>query len=517
MKRRIPIFSIFTTLILDSILFATIIHVGAGYNYNNLQPAANVAQPGDTIFFHAGIYSGNQYITLLNGMNSAWIYILTVPGETVIIQGGSNAWHLVDPSYVKISGFIFEQQTSNGVNIDDGGNYVTPAHDIIIEGCIFRDMNASGNNDLLKMSGVDYFEINGCQFLNGSAGGSGIDMVGCHNGIIQSTYFENQGSNSIQAKGGSQYVTIMQNLFVDGGQRSVNLGGSTGLAYFRPDTASFEAADLQVYSNIFIGSVAPIAYVGCTDVRVVNNTIFKPERWVVRILQETTDPRFVQSSYNFFRNNIIYYGDISTETNIGPNTQPLTFNYANNLWYKYTNPQTTPNIPVTDSTMLIGQDPLFVDTLNRDFNLLPASPAIGQISTIEEPKYDYLSRFFNNPRSMGAIEGNPISTILEDQLYDPADNLTSDPYVISAYPNPFNPSTKLIIHIPVRDNFVELSIFNVLGKQVRIIYDGKLQIGEHTFFWDGNSDRGIQVAAGIYFAILQSSQSYQVKKLIFTK
>jgi len=58
----------------------------------------------------------------------------------------------------------------------------------------------SGNNDLLKLSGLDYFEIRNCEFRNGAEGGSGIDMVSCHHGIIQGNHFENLGSNSIQCK-----------------------------------------------------------------------------------------------------------------------------------------------------------------------------------------------------------------------------------------------------------------------------------------------------------------------------
>ena len=87
-----------------------------------------------------------------------------------------------------------------------------------------------------------------------AAGGSGIDMVGCHHGIIKGNYFENMGSNSIQAKGGTQHITIEGNFFRNGGQRPLNLGGSTGLPFFRPIDATFEAADIKVFSNIIVGS-----------------------------------------------------------------------------------------------------------------------------------------------------------------------------------------------------------------------------------------------------------------------
>ena len=92
-------------------------------------------------------------------------------------------------------------KTINGVNVDDGGNYDTPTHHIVFRYCQWKDMNATGNNDQLKLSGVDYFQIANCSFENGSSGGSMVDMVGCHNGIFRSNTFNNGGSNSIQAKG----------------------------------------------------------------------------------------------------------------------------------------------------------------------------------------------------------------------------------------------------------------------------------------------------------------------------
>ena len=241
-----------------------------------------------------------------------------------IVQGGSNAVQLSDPAYLHLEGFVFQQQTGNGFNTDDGGSYDTPAHHLRFVQCTFRDMAASGNNDLLKLSGLDHFEIRQCTFLNGAAGGSGVDMVGCHYGVIAGNFFENMGSNAIQCKGGTEYIRIEGNWFENAGQRTLNLGGSTGLAFFRPDTAHFEAANLQVYANVFIGSWAPIAYVGSVYVEVANNTFYKPQNWVVRILQETVDPeRFVECGDNTFVNNIIYLGNsISTETNIGPNTRP---------------------------------------------------------------------------------------------------------------------------------------------------------------------------------------------------
>ena len=154
-----------------------ILEVGSEKQFTNLRQAAQNAQPGDTLLFYPGIYSGGQAIANLQGSESNEITIMVQEKNSVIIRGGSTAWQLTDAAYVRISGFVFENQTANGVNFDDGGEYSTPAHHITFENCTFKDINATGNNDLLKLSGVDDFVVRNCTFQNGSPNGSGIDMV----------------------------------------------------------------------------------------------------------------------------------------------------------------------------------------------------------------------------------------------------------------------------------------------------------------------------------------------------
>jgi len=387
--------------------FTKTILVGANQPFRNLISAAYHSKPGDTIRFQQGTYSGGEILKNLKGLPNAWITIFADTSDRVIIQGQLTSWQFTDPEYLRIEGFTFEEQTANGVNIDDGGDYSTPAHHVIFKHCIFRNIKSTGNNDLLKLSGLDQFEIVNCQFMNGSPGGSGIDMVGCHHGKIESCRFENQGSNSIQAKGGSQHILIFRNLFLNGGQRSVNLGGSTGTPFFRPLGTTFEAADLEVYSNIFIGSDSPIAFVGSIRSKVINNTIYKPGRWVIRILQENTDPRFDRCGENSFENNLIVYENLRTETNVGANTRPETFRFVSNFWFDFAASQPRlPYIPVKDLTISIGLDPGFVDAGNRNFRLKKHSPVLGKIKFSGEPGTDFYGRPFFLQRSAGAIEAD---------------------------------------------------------------------------------------------------------------
>lgn len=399
------------------------ITVGNGGDFASLDAAESSIGPGDTVLLLDGIYSqGTQFLDELHGTENAPIIIMAQNAHHAMFRGGTEAIHLVNCSHLELQGLVIEQQTGNGINIDDGGDYSTPTHHITIRNCIFRDMTGTGNNDLLKLSGLDDFLIKNCSFVNGSSGGSGVDMVGCHRGIIEDNLFDQAGTSGIQAKGGTQHIRIQRNILKDMDQRALNLGGSTGLTFFRPPlsnpiTNAFEAADLEVYSNLFIGSWAPIAFVGSVRVKVINNTFYRPENWAIRILQETTEPGFLPCGDNEYRNNIVYLSSDITEVNIGSNTDPQSFIFTNNLWYNESASSWNLSLPVVDSNQIIG-NPLFTAPEAGDFSIPPNSPAVSAGKILSQPSHDYVQHTYFDPPSIGAYEGHQTITSSEYLVQD---------------------------------------------------------------------------------------------------
>ena len=497
---KIILVSIF--LILPRLTFSQILHVGSSYPYPTLDAALQVVTPGDTIQVHEGTYAGGLYEENVQGTAEAWITIEAAPGDMVIFDGGTNAWQFIDGAYLNIRGIIFQHQTGNGLNFDDGGTYDTPAHHIHFTNCTFRDMSANGNNDLLKISGLDTFEIMQCTFLNGAAGGSGIDMVGCHDGIVSQCHFENLGANSIQMKGGTRNIRVERNFFKNGGQRGLNMGGSTDLQFFRPLDATYEAADLKVYSNVFIGSLAPVAFVGCIHSEVVNNTIYLPAKWVLRILQETVDTtRFAPCGDNNFINNIIYIDDrVTVECNIGPNTNPESFTFSNNFWFhSQDNSWTGPDLPSQDVNQIAGSDPLFRDAEKEDFSLFFGSLAIGAGLEVDQTQKDHIGNTFNHPRSIGAFEGVPLSGTVDISKTESAG--------IRVFPNPSHGNFQIELPESKEEKF-NIMMFDGLGKMVRAFETSKPLSGNIKV-----SESGL--TPGVYYLVVNGkTHSYRSIVLI---
>jgi len=79
------------------------------------------------------------------------------------------------------------------------------------------------------------------------------------------------------------------------------------------------------------------------------------------------------------------------------------------------------------------------------------------------------------------------------------------------YPNPFNPSTTIEFRLP-QPEYVELKIYNILGKEVMTLVSMKLNQGNFNYTFDG-----INLASGIYCYQLVAGEYMEAKKMILLK
>jgi hypothetical protein len=332
-----------------------------------LRSALSKAVPGTRILLAPGEYAGGLHFANLRGTASQPIVIASSDqARMAVLKGGGAGIHLTDPAYVEIHQLVIAGWTGNGLSIDDGGSFDTPAHHILIRGLVVTNSGPSGNRDGIKLSGVSDFRVEGCTVEGwGTGGGSGIDMVGCHRGSIVSNFFRHTdtvGSTGVQCKGGTSDMHVFRNRFENAGGRGVNIGGSTGRQFFRPPlqaTGNREAHNIRVEENIFIGSSAAMAFVGVDGAMVRSNTIYLPKRWAFRILQETRAPDFVPSRNGEFTDNaIVFHSTQWSEggVNIGGGTAPETFKFARNRWYCVDQPsRSKPRLPAPEVDGVYGQ------------------------------------------------------------------------------------------------------------------------------------------------------------------
>jgi hypothetical protein len=79
------------------------------------------------------------------------------------------------------------------------------------------------------------------------------------------------------------------------------------------------------------------------------------------------------------------------------------------------------------------------------------------------------------------------------------------------YPNPFNPVTN--IKFDLRDNsFVNLIIYDAVGKEVQTLVNSRLNAGQHSYIWNAEN-----YSSGVYFYSISAGNSTEMKKMLYIK
>jgi sarcosine oxidase gamma subunit len=83
--------------------------------------------------------------------------------------------------------------------------------------------------------------------------------------------------------------------------------------------------------------------------------------------------------------------------------------------------------------------------------------------------------------------------------------------VIGPYPNPFNPWTTLRFALPEAAQ-VNLTLYDVAGRQVQILIEGWRTAGYHEVAFDAED-----LSSGVYFYRLQADKWLRIGKLVLLK
>ncbi len=174
-------------------------------------------------------------------------------------------------------------------------------------------------------------------------------------------------------------------------------------------------------------------------------------------------------------------------------------------------------------------------------NIYFGGPNIDSVPDVHLDMNDftgYLSAFAHEIAGVGDINGDGIDDFAISSLqgsssppiiflysgwdggndvpYDYQPGLPSGFTLSQNYPNPFNPATTIEFEVPRRSEVI-LSIFNVLGQEVRRLVDNSLPAGTYRLEWDGKASNGHEVGSGVYFYRLTSGDVTLSKKMVLLR
>jgi len=157
-------------------------------------------------------------------------------------------------------------------------------------------------------------------------------------------------------------------------------------------------------------------------------------------------------------------------------------------------------------TVMSNPKPSFDCVIARDaghYRTVGSSLAFGGLADLAPPsnKADYVRAIMDFFRD-GTVTG-----------------LTGIPNLrlsISAYPNPFNPSTTIEFTNP-RSQPVALEVYDVRGRRVHVLEDGMKSSGRHAVSWDGCDGSGARLGSGQYLVRLRAGAETRNYKLMLVK
>lgn len=307
------------------------------------------------------------------------------------------------------------------------------------------------------------------------------------------------------------YNEIYENNISNGNVPQINLGQSgTGTTIIRGNTIR------GLYTNA--GGIATLP-IGTLSI-IIENNIIKFNRYGIALQSANTTA--------IIRGNIIDSNNIQGDPNLGGSG--INFNgnstltalvskniIRGNLWGITIQNAAKPmlgNLSISD-TNYNGLNQIywnhntgvFYDLYNNTPDSIKAENNYWGTTIIDTAE----AHIFHKPdnAALGFVDYLPIWTLSGLQQ---TGGITPSEFVLyEAYPNPFNPETKIKFDIPAEGK-VRLFVYDMLGRQVSELFSGNLKAGSYSYSWNAS-----KYSSGIYFYRLQYNAYFAVKKMVLAK
>ncbi len=120
-----------------------------------------------------------------------------------------------------------------------------------------------------------------------------------------------------------------------------------------------------------------------------------------------------------------------------------------------------------------------------------------------------------------ALEDEEIEEVMEADLQNTAvrDRIAPMPDQFQLgpnFPNPFNPGTKVFYHLP-EPSQVDIRVFDLTGRSVRTLLNGRQSAGPHFVYWNGRDSYGTKAPSGVYLVRMKGRHFVSVLKIVLAK
>lgn len=186
-----------------------------------------------------------------------------------------------------------------------------------------------------------------------------------------------------------------------------------------------------------------------------------------------------------------------------------------------------PSPTITGSQFANSYAPYYQSIKVNSTNYISLSVQDGQIAPEQEQQvlatfsgtglpigdyYPEITITTNDPNNLTrAIQGHvlvtPVVSVGESRL-------PTQFALFQNFPNPFNPSTIIVYHLPSQRH-VSLKVYDVLGREVSTLVDRIQEAGRYTVSWDSRGSGG--TASGLYIYRLIAGDFVQVRKMVLMK
>ncbi|CUU08293.1 Por secretion system C-terminal sorting domain-containing protein [Candidatus Kryptobacter tengchongensis] len=96
-------------------------------------------------------------------------------------------------------------------------------------------------------------------------------------------------------------------------------------------------------------------------------------------------------------------------------------------------------------------------------------------------------------------------------VVEQSNEIPSDYYLAQNYPNPFNSATTLEFGLP-KESYVKLSIYNIIGQEIKILIDEVMNAGKYKINFDAD-----KFSSGVYFYVLKTNDRILKRKMVLIK